>query len=250
MEQTSAIGQESKARQTATGGMEQNPPLWELRNVGEAERFGSILGGIGLLLAGLARRGGRGVVFGALGASLIQRGMTGHCPMYQRLGMSSAKSDRPGVPDNVGIGLERSVVINRSREELFAFWRHLPNLARVMRHVERIDLLDEQRSHWEILTPRGRRLSWDALIINEHPNEMLAWESLPGTDVENAGSVRFEPDPHGVGTVVKVKLEYNPPGGLLGRMGAMLLGETVGRELEEDLRQFKQFMESEQLLEK
>lgn len=217
------------------------------KNVGEFERYGSIVGGIGLILGALVRRGFSGLLMGGIGAALIQRGVTGHCSMYRSLGVSSAKSDQPGVPDNVGIKLERSVVIQRSREEVFGFWRNLSNLPQVMSHVDRVDVLDDHRSHWMVHTPRGRRLEWDALIINEHPNEMIAWESLPGAAVQNAGTVRFDPDPHGQGTLVTVKLEYNPPGGLAGWMTGKLFGEEAGREIEEDLKELKQRMEAGEL---
>lgn len=246
MEQTSKMTEGLGKPEQHPDGEEapQSQRLPEMKNVGEAERYGSILGGLGLLLAGLARRGSSGVILGALGALLVRRGVTGQCALYQSLGISGAKSDRPGVPDNVGMNLEHSIVINRPREEIYAFWHHFPNLARVMKHIERIDLLDERRSHWVILTPRGRRVEWDAVVINEHPNEMIAWESLPGARVENAGSVRFEPDPHGQGTLVRVKLEYNPPGGLLGRLTSSLFGERAALEIKEDLVQFKKMMES------
>ena len=224
---------------------EQSPA--SLKNVGQAERYGSVLGGLALLAGALARRGVGGVLMGAFGALLLERGLTGECSLYRSLGVSGVQpSERPGVPDNVGINLEQSIVINRSREELFAFWRHLPNLAEVLRHVERVDVLDDRRSHWVVQTPRGRRLEWDALIINEHPNELIAWESLPGASVANAGSVRFEPEPHGNGTVITVKLEYNPPGGLLGWLGGNLIGERAEREIAEDLAQLKQKMEAAQ----
>ena len=213
-------------------------------NLGEGERYGSILGGTALLLAGLARRGVGGAILGALGAAFVARGVSGYCALYQQLGISGAKSERPGVADNVGITVTRSVVIGRPREEVFAFWRDVGNLQRVMKHVERIESVDGLRSHWIVRTPWGRRLEWDAVIINEHPGEMIAWESLPGAKVQNAGAVRFEPEPHGNGTVVTVKLEYNPPWGLLGRLAGFLFGEEPGREIGEDLLALKKRLES------
>ena len=215
-----------------------------LVNLGEGERYGSILGGAGLILAGLTRRGAGGVILGVLGTALIVRGVSGHCGLYGRFGISGAKSERPGVPDNVGITVERSIVINRPREEVFAFWRDVANLGDVMKHVERIESADGLRSHWVVRTPWGRRLEWDAAVINEHPNELIAWESLPGAKVQNAGAVRFEPEPHGNGTVVTVKLEYNPPWGLLGRLAGVLFGEEPGREISEDLLALKKRLES------
>ena len=213
-------------------------------NLGEGERYGSMLAGAGLLLAGLTRRGVGGVILGALGAALLMRGSSGHCALYGRLGISGAKSERPGVPDNVGITVERSIVIQRPREEVFAFWRDVKNLGDVMKHVERVESEDGLRSHWVVRTPWGRQLEWDAVMINEHPGEMIAWESLPGAKVQNAGAVRFEPEPHGNGTVVRVKLEYNPPWGLWGRLAGTLFGEEPGREIGEDLLALKKRLES------
>jgi len=252
MEQISSITEGAGKQDQHPDGEQppQNLRLQEMKNVGEVERYGSILGGLGLILTGFVRRGSSGVLLGVLGALLVRRGVTGQCALYQSLGVSGAKSERPGVPDNVGMNLEHSIIINRPRETIYAFWRHLPNLALVMKHIERINLLDERRSHWVVLTPRGRRVEWDAVIINEHPNEMIAWESLPGAKIENAGTVRFEPEPHGKGTVVRVKLEYNPPGGLLGRLTGSLFGERAALEIKEDLAQFKKMMESGEMAEK
>ena len=87
-------------------------------------------------------------------------------------------------------------------------------------------------------------MEWDAVVMNEHHNEMIAWESLPGAKVQNAGSVRFEPEPHGNGTLVTVKLEYNPPGGLLGRLAALLYGRRIAREIEHGLARFKSLIET------
>ncbi len=249
MEQTSNVTEGGKEQERHPNGRQPAQRRRQPKNLGEAERYGSILGGLGLILAGFTRRSSSGVLLGALGAALIQRGVTGQCALYQSLGVTSVKPDRPGVPDNVGVNLEQSVVINRPREEVYAFWRHLPNLARIMKHIERVDLLDERRSHWVVRTPWGRRLEWDAEIINEHPREMIAWESLPGAAVANAGSVRFEPEPHGQGTIVRVKLEYNPPGGVLGWMTGSLFGESAEREIKEDLAGLKQRLESGELAE-
>ncbi len=218
------------------------PPLE--KNVGKAERGLSIVAGLGLLLGGFARRGYTGVALGALGALLLRRGASGQCALYRRIGISGAASSRPGVPDNVGVNLVRSILIEKSPEELFAFWRHLPNVTRVMPRVKQVDLLDERRSHWVVKAPWGRRVEWDALLINEHPNALLAWESQPGARVENAGSIRFEPEPHGLGTVVTMKVEYNPPGGLPGRLGALLYGKGIRREIEKSLARFKSLMET------
>ncbi|MEI8234203.1 MAG: SRPBCC family protein [Verrucomicrobiota bacterium] len=246
MEQTSHVDLEKgkkEAHPDSTQAPQSHPSPGE-KNVGETERAFSVMGGLGLLLAGFVRRGPSGVALGALGALLMQRGLSGQCALYQRLGISGAASARPGVPDNVGVNLVRSILIERSPEELFAFWRHLPNVTRLTSRVKQVDQLDERRSHWVVQAPWGRRVEWDARVINEHPSALIAWESEPGAEVEHAGSIRFEREPHGLGTVVTVNLEYNPPGGLLGRLGMLFYRKAIRREIEQSLAKLKSLMES------
>ncbi len=217
-------------------------------NVGEGERYTSLLGGLALVLAGIARRGLGGLALAALGVAFIRRGVTGYCALYQKMGVSSARSARPGVPDNLGIKVERSITINRSPEDIFGFWRDVRNLPRFMQNIERVEPQDSNHSHWVARSgKKGVSVEWDAAIINEHPNEMIAWESLPGSSVQNAGSVRFEPAPGGRGTEVKIALEYNPPGGMLGALGARLFGEAPEQQIDEDLGRLKQLLETGEL---
>ncbi|MEI6351320.1 MAG: SRPBCC family protein [Verrucomicrobiota bacterium] len=212
-----------------------------LINVSEGERQGSIYAGIALMLLGFIRRGFSGVLLGGLGSLLLERGITGHCSMYENMGVSSAggKSAAP----RFGQKVERNISINRPREQVFAFWRDFRNLPRFMEHVERVDILDDQRSHWVVKAPGGGTVEWDARIINEHPNEMIAWESLPGAEVENSGSVWFTPAPDGRGTQIKVSFQYNPPGGMLGKVGAWLFGESPEQQIEQDLARLKNVLE-------
>lgn len=213
-------------------------------NVGENERYGSVIGGASLLLAAVARRGLSGALLGALGLAFIQRGVTGHCGVFQRLGINTAKSNRPGVPDNVGIKVERSVTIARPPEEIFRLWRDFSNLPKFMEHIQRVDIIDDKRSHWVARGPGGRQWEWDAEVINEHPDSMISWESLPGAEVQNAGTVRFNPAPGGRGTEVRVVLEYNPPGGVLGSMISRLFGESPEDQIDMDLLRLKQMLEA------
>jgi len=73
---------------------------------------------------------------------------------------------------------------------------------------------------------------------------MIAWRSQPGADVDNAGSVTFKPATIGRGTEVRVELSYAPPAGKVGATVAKLLGEDPKRQLDDDLRHFKQLMEA------
>ena len=154
---------------------------------------------------------------------------------------------RMSTHDQLGtkkIHIRQTVIIDRPAAELFDFWRHFDRLPIIMNHLESVEKIDENRSHWVVKAPAGKHVEWDAEIINEHPNELIAWRSLEGADVENAGTVRFEPAPGGRGTIVKVDLEFVPPGGVIGAMIAKLFAEHPEKQISVDLRRFKQLMET------
>jgi uncharacterized membrane protein len=137
-----------------------------------------------------------------------------------------------------------SLVINSSPEELYRFWRDFENLPRFMRHLESVKVLDDKRSHWAAKGPAGTTVEWDAEITEDRPNELIAWRSLEGADVYNTGSVRFEPAIGGRGTIVRVEIDYSPPGGVIGAGLAKLFGEEPEQQLDSDLRRFKQVIET------
>jgi uncharacterized membrane protein len=107
-----------------------------------------------------------------------------------------------------------------------------------------VKMIDEKRSHWVAKGPAGFSVEWDAEIINEKENELVAWRSLEGSMINNAGSVRFEPASNNRGCVVRVVLSYEAPGGVIGSGIAKLFGEEPEQQIEEDLRRFKQLMET------
>lgn len=219
-------------------------------NVGQTERWASALAGGALAIYGLTRRTWGGVVLALVGGTLIHRGSTGHCYLYGAMGVNTAGNENENplvsVPANRGIKVEKSVTINKSPAELYSFWRNFENLPRFMKHLESVRTTGEGRSHWVARAPAGKTVEWDAEIYNEKENELIAWRSLEGADVDNAGSVRFEPATGERGTVVKVTLKYDPPGGALGAAIAKLFGEEPSQQIEEDLHRFKQVMEAGQ----
>ncbi len=216
------------------------PPV----NVGANERTLSIAGGALLALLGLRARSMTGLLAFGAGAALIHRGYSGHCNLYSMLGHSTAEAPPAGRYFKDGIHVEVSYTIQKSRAELYAFWRNFENLPRFMDHLERVQVLDEKRSHWVARAPAGRTVEWDAEIINEKMDELIAWKSLGGADVDNAGSVRFLDAPGDRGTEVRVVLDYIPPAGRVGKWVAMLFGEAPEIQIKEDLRRFKRLMET------
>ncbi|MEH0973130.1 SRPBCC family protein [Micromonospora sp. CPCC 205546] len=142
------------------------------------------------------------------------------------------------------IDMEVAVTVNRSPAEAYRFWRDLENLPRFMSHLESVRADDLRRSHWIARGPAGRPVEWDAEIVDDRPNRSIAWRSLPGTRVPNAGRVLFVPAPGDRGTEVRVRLRYAPPAGALGRAVAKLFGEEPEQQVRDDLRRFKQVVET------
>jgi uncharacterized membrane protein len=143
-----------------------------------------------------------------------------------------------------GVHVRKSITINRSPAELYGFWRDLSRLPTIMRHLESVTDLGDGRSRWKAKAPAGASVEWEAEIVEDQPNELIAWQSVEGADVPNAGSVRFVPAPGGRGTEVHVELRYDPPGGKLGSAIAKLFGEEPGQQVDGDLRRFKQVIET------
>jgi uncharacterized membrane protein len=168
--------------------------------------------------------------------------------MYEALGVNTAEDEQSGArPEDYferGIHVEESMTVERSPWDLYSFWRNFENLAQFMKHVESVEVLDDKRSHWVVRAPAGTTVEWDAEIINEEPNSLIAWRSLGNANVDNAGSVRFVPGPEGRGTEVRVVIDYIPPAGRLGKWVAALFGKNPESQIREDLRRFKRLMET------
>jgi uncharacterized membrane protein len=145
------------------------------------------------------------------------------------------------VPYGKGIRVEKSIEVNAPPEEVYRFWRNFENFPRFMENLEWVRVIDDTRSRWRVKGPAHIDAEWEAEIINEVPNELIAWRSLNGSNVDNAGSVHFRPTDRG--TEVKVEFLYHPPAGRVGAGLAKLLGEDPEKQVEEDLRRFKALVE-------
>jgi uncharacterized membrane protein len=216
-----------------------------ITNISHQEAAFSGLAGAMLALIGFTRRSWLGAALAITGAALLHRGMTQHCPIYQLLGANTNELGRRKVPTRRAVKLEKSMTIDRRPEELYRYWRDLSNLARVMRHLQSVEVINDRMSHWVVKTMPGvPKIEWDAEIVNEVENERIGWRSMAGSDVDTAGSVQFRPARSGRGTELTVALQYDLPGGPIGRGIARLLGQDPERIIEEDLTLFKQAMES------
>jgi uncharacterized membrane protein len=168
----------------------------------------------------------------------------------QRLVMSATKQEfsrHVSVPSDEGVRVDTAVTIEKPVSEVYAFWRRFENLPRFMRHLESVSQKDDLHSHWVVKALAGKRLEWDAEIIEQRKNEMISWRSAPGADVDNAGSVWFTAVPGGNGTVVRVEMKYVPPGGKAGDLVSKMFGQDADSEIAEDLNRLKTLLETGEL---
>ncbi len=144
--------------------------------------------------------------------------------------------------------VSKNIMINRSPEELYGFWRDFENLPRFMEYLESVRVINDKRSHWVVKGPAGKRVEWDAEIVEDRPGERICWRSLEGSEVQHAGCVTFHAALGERGSSVKVELRYSPPAGVVGAAVAKLFGRAPEQEIDESLRRFKQLMEAGEII--
>jgi uncharacterized membrane protein len=152
-------------------------------------------------------------------------------------------SPSASVGHHEGVRVEKTVTINKPADELYRFWRNFENLPHFMDHLESVQVKDSTHSHWKAKAPAGQSVEWDAAIISDIANEVIAWKST-NAEIANAGSVRFRTVPGGRGTEVTVNLEYDPPAGKAGMLVARMFGEEPTQQVQDALRHFKEVMEA------
>jgi uncharacterized membrane protein len=164
--------------------------------------------------------------------------------------LSAAKNPNPVAAGNElaplhgDVLIGRSVTINRPRGELYSFWRDFKNLPQFMHNVHSVTIQDQIHSHWIIEAPGGKTVEWDSEITQDEPGRLIAWQSLEGATIRNSGRVEFLNSPDDRGTVVRVTLTYDPPAGAVGKLIARLFQKEPKVQARQDLRRFKQLMET------
>lgn len=242
------------------GGLKPSGPMGTILNVdghtvegfigSEVEYWASMLSGGTLATFGIISIAKKPTVWNIaatlIGGGLIYRGLTG---LVYNDEMSQSYLD--GLENNAavtqhleGIKVETSITVNRPPQEIYQVWRNFANLPKIMHHLESVTENNEIESHWVAQGPAGTRVEWDAEVYMEKVNELISWRSAEGSDVDNAGSVRFEPTSDGEGTRISVMLKYHPPMGPVGAAFAALFGKEPKQQINADLKSFKQAMEA------
>jgi uncharacterized membrane protein len=211
----------------------------DLININWPERYISIAAGVKIGLSGIKhifRSPFSSLLKIGAGGYLLNRGITGHCELYSQIGMRTT--------DPININIKSSFTINKPRMEVYNFWRKLDNLPLFMNHLESVEILDNERSHWVIKLPTGvTTVSWDAEIVRDVPGELIGWSSLPDSIIDNAGKVRFRDTEDGNGTLVDVVISYLPPAGGFGASLAHVLNPVFKNMVDKDVQNFKQYMD-------
>jgi len=222
-------------------------------NVGQNERNVSMAAGAILTLQGLSRGSLVGWATAAVGGFLVYRGATGHCAMYEAMQIDTQHTQGKQRRDEIqekGVRIEQSLLIQKSAEELYGFWRDFQNLPRIMTNVISITNNGDKRTHWVVKAPKivGGQVEWDAEITSDEPNRLIRWRSIDCSQVDQVGEIRFNKALGDRGTEVHVKLHYVPPAGQLGHIIATLFDDHPGTKIRDDLRNFKRLMECGEIL--
>jgi uncharacterized membrane protein len=183
-----------------------------------------VLGGSALALYGITRRSPFGIALAAGGGTLALVGAT-----------HKQQTNKPST--------WTSLLVNCSTQDAYRFWRDFENLPRFMNRLENVTVLDNRRSRWVALGPMGQPIRWDAEITEERENELIAWRSLPGSDIQVDGRVQFKQAPAGRGTFISAKIEFGPLLGIGGKL-ANFLTKGANFAIRQDLRRLEAILES------
>lgn len=216
------------------------PETRDVENVATLERLLSVVGGGALAIAGIRRRGVSGSALAVLGGALMHRGLTGRCAVYGTLGISTRSDKRvPWLHKQHGgaavleaseaVRVEDTITILAPVSALYDYWRDPAHLLDVMRHLQ------------SGTSSSAPDLSVE--IINDIPDRLVAWTTEAGAAIPSAGSVHFSPVAGGLGTDVRIILEYLPPGGPFGALLLRLLNGDPAPRLHRDLSRFRAMIE-------
>jgi uncharacterized membrane protein len=206
------------------------------RNVGRTERIISGLAGSLLLLNSL--RKGKPISGLSVGGYLLFRGVTGYCPVKERLSGNKLANELHKV------NIKTTVIINKPHQEVYKFWRKLENLPLFMKHLESVTVIDQKRSVWKAKIPGGLgTIEWESEIVHDNMNERIGWQSLPGSQIMNSGNVQFR-DAGNNKTELYAIISYEAPGGIVGESVGRLLSPVFEKMVHSDIEGFKDYVES------
>lgn len=184
---------------------------------------------------GMRTRGLRGSLASMVGGTVFLRSLS-NLDVRTLLGLLRGKNS---------FSLHKTINVSAPVERVFDFCSHFENFHKLMDEVQSIRVYDGGNAHWVMRGIGGVTIRWDSMITRQEPNELLSWRSLPGSMIQNAGRIRFQPEPGG-GTRVDLDFTYRPPLGALGHFLAMLSGSDPKSKLDRALARMKNLLEQQE----
>lgn len=205
----------------------------QLVNVGLKERFISLFAGGVLMGSSLTKPFNTRFLYGAY---MAYRGFSGHCVLYEQLGIDAKKPH--------AVNIRGEFIIDRSAEDLYTYWRNLNNLPGSLEHLMDVKQLDETTSTWKSkVLGHVFPVNWAAQIVKDEPGRLIGWKATNDPVWKHVGKVEFEPLEGGRQTKLKVVLSYHPPAGGFGLGIARLINPYFEGLLSKEIKNFKHHME-------
>ncbi|GJL49955.1 SRPBCC family protein [Candidatus Nitrospira salsa] len=214
-------------------------------NVGAIEQLLSVCIGGGLMLSGLTQGRKSGAVSFLVGSGLLIHGLSSHSRLYEAMGIDETHGFTIRHPLNRTVHFSDSIIINSSPAEIYACWRDFKNLPLFMQNIIKVEELDRRHSRWQARGPMDKDFYWEAEIVEEHENEMIKWRTIESeSNLEHEGTFSLRPAPGNRGTILQLNCRWSPPGGIFGAAAAKILPQDPARQVGEDLRRFRQLIET------
>lgn len=204
------------------------------RNVGKNERIISVVAGF--LLSVYARRRVTALPLIIPAGYLIYRGATGYCYLNELTGRNTSEGAKP-------FSFKKSIIVARDRSDVYYYWRNLENLPNIMKHIHKVQKINDQQYHWEAMFS-DKKFKWNAQITEEIPDQKISWQSLESADISNSGTVEFYDAPDNNGTEIKVTINYLPSETESGKIIASFLNPILKSAVKNDLKEFKRKIET------
>ena len=155
-----------------------------------------------------------------------------------------ASPSKVALVTGAGSGVGKAVTIGKERDALYEQWRDFTRFQSFMENVERVEKLDAKRSRWTIKAPGGSSVELITRITEDKRAQVIGWESEPESEITMQGRVEFLDAGPGRGTMVRLVMRYDPPGGVVGKGLAKLFQREPHIQARRDLKRFKSLMET------
>lgn len=143
-----------------------------------------------------------------------------------------------------GIRIHKSLSVQRTAEECYRFWRNFENFPQFMHYVQSVQVVDTTHTHWRFRTPQGQQVEWTIELFSDIPSQQLGWRTLADAPIEHVGIVKFSPAYGNTSARLDIEIIYKKSVGKTDHALSQLFAEAPSEQWDEDLRRFKQLIET------